>query len=204
MLRILVVGLVLLVAAMFWLPRPSLVTPPPAVATLLPDSLALPAVHLTDKAKQPFAREDLQGTFTLMFFGFTNCPDICPLTLSVLADSIALLEERAPGKVPAVLFVSVDPSRDSAEKIDAYLANFNSSFQGVTGPEAALAPWIETLGVTVHRVDLGGEHYNVIHNGTVFVLNPDAELVAVFGGTSHDAETIATDFLRIAARSGTP
>lgn len=201
MLRILVVGLVLLVGAMFWLPRPNMLPPPPETATLLPQSLPLPAISLTDSHGRSFGSADLEGSFTLVFFGFTNCPDICPLTLSVLANAIRELNERAPARVPRVLFVSVDPYRDTAEVIDAYLANFDPSFIGVTGPEAALAPWIDALGVTVHKAELGGERYNMVHNGTVYVLNAAAELVAVFGGSAHQAETIATDFLRIAARS---
>jgi len=208
MLRVLVIALVLLVAAMFLLPRgrdarPPLPAPsvPTQAATVLPDRLPLPEFALTDDSGQRFTTEDLRGGYRLVFFGFTHCPDICPLTLQVLARAVDEIEAREPSAKPEVVFVSVDPRRDTPERIRAYVRNFDPEFVGVTGPDEALAPLVRALGVTVHKTEVDGEHYNVVHNGTVYVIGPDAGLAAIFSGTSHDAETIASDYLLIRGAS---
>jgi protein SCO1/2 len=198
MLRILVIALVLLVAVMFWLPRPGRLAPT-EVATVLPNTLALPELALVDQAGREFDLTDLRGGFRLMFFGFTNCPDICPLTLQVLADARAEIEKRDAKLTPKVVFVSVDPNRDSPQRIASYLSNFDPEFTGVTGSEPALAPLLKVLGVTVEKHAHAGESYNVVHNSTVYFIGPQAELVAV-SGAPHDAATIAADYAKIQRR----
>ncbi len=170
--------------------------PEPVTATLLRSPLPLPAVTLTDNAEGVFTRERLHGQFSLLFFGFTHCPDICPLTLAVLA-RMRTGWSTPHVDVPQVVFVSVDPGRDDPERIGTYLDNFDAAFHGVTGPREAMDPWLKALGVTVYieqRPD--GEPYSVTHNSTIYVVGPGAELVAVFGAP-HDAAAIAADFLRI-------
>ena len=197
MLRILVIGLVLLVGAMMLLPRPQ--APLPEVASVFTEPRSLPEIALTDAAERPFSLENFRGVYTLMFFGFTHCTDICPPTLLMLADVRKRLNNATP---PEVLFVSVDPNRDTPSVIADYLEFFDADFQGVTGSDEALAPWIEGLGITVHKTEQNGEYYNMVHNGTLFVIGPQAQLLAVFGGSAHQAETVASDFLRIRASAG--
>jgi protein SCO1/2 len=197
MLRVLVVGLVVLVAAMFLLPRPS--SAPLKSATLLQEPLALPPVALVDAAGMPADLEAFRGKFSLLFFGFTNCPDVCPLTLKVLADARAQLAGRYPNAVPQVVFVSVDPSRDTPERIAAYLRNFDGAFVGLTAADSRLAPLLKALGVTVQKHQHGGEDYTVVHNSTVYVIGPNAELIATSSGP-HEAATIAADYLKIRQR----
>ncbi len=201
LLRILVVSLILLVAIMMLLPRAGDRVPLPEVATVLPEPLALPEVELVDQSGRSFSTTDLHGDFSLMFFGFTHCPDICPLTLQVLASARAQVEHSAPAFTPEVIFVSVDPFRDSPERIRQYLANFDAEFTGVTASDEALAPLLKTLGVTVQKTERDGEYYNVVHNSTVYLIGPEAQLIAIFGG-SHDAATIASDYVRIRRRLG--
>lgn len=195
MLRILVVGLVMLVAALLLLPDEPV--PPPDVATVLPEPRELPATSLIDHDGGAFSTTDLAGEFTLLFFGFTHCPDICPLTLQVLAAARTEIESRAPALTPRVVFVSVDPHRDTPDRIRAYVRNFHPEFVGVTAADETLAPMLGTLGVMVHKNELDGERYNVVHNGTVYVLDAAGRWIALFGGSSHDPSTLATDFLRI-------
>jgi protein SCO1/2 len=198
MLRILVVGLVVLVAAMFLLPRGDRVGPPQD-ATLLPEARALPDVQLVDQTGQPLSLESLRGNFTLLFFGFTNCPDVCPLTLKILADARAEVARRAPQFTPRVLFVSVDPQRDTPEQIAAYLKSFDPEFIGATAPDAQLKPLLEALGVAVQKHEHGGEHYTVVHNSAIYLLGPDAKWIAVSTGP-HQPAIVATDYLKIRQR----
>lgn len=200
MLRILVVALVVLVAAMFLLPRPERGAPPLA-ATELPEPRPLAAVRFVDTTGRERTIDDLRGEFTLLFFGFTNCPDVCPLTLKVLADARAEILRRAPRFAPRVLFVSVDATRDTPERIAAYLAAFDPAFEGVTASDAALAPLLAELGVAVEKHAHGGAHYNVVHNSAIYVLDPNAAWIAVSTGP-HDPAVVATDYLRIRQRHG--
>jgi protein SCO1/2 len=198
MLRILVVALVVLVAAMFLLPRGQRGAPP-QTATVLPEARALADIRLvgTDGASRQLA--DLRGDYTLLFFGFTNCPDVCPLTLAMLAQARAEILRRAPRLVPRVLFVSVDPSRDTPQRIGAYLQAFDPAFEGVTASDAELAPLLDALGVGVEKHSHGGESYNVVHNGAIYMLDPNADWIAVSTGP-HDPTVVATDYLRIRQR----
>lgn len=195
MLRVLIVALVLLVAAIVWRPRSAPVAPP-AAATVLPSARPLPPVALVDQAGQPFELAELEGNFALLFFGFTNCPDVCPLTLKVLADARAKIVAQAPEQVPHVVFVSVDPNRDTPEKIATYIRGFDPEFLGVTAPEETLRPLLSTLGVAVEKHSHGGESYNVVHNSTIYVVGPDGQWIAVSSGP-HNPTTIASDFLKI-------
>ncbi len=198
MLRALVVVLVVLVAATFLLPRGQRGEPPQS-ATELPEPRALPAVAFTDDAGSATSLDAFKGDFTLLFFGFTNCPDVCPLTLGMLAQARAEVAARAPNFTPRVLFVSVDPNRDTPERIAAYLDGFDKDFIGVTASDETLAPLLATLGVAVEKHVHGGESYNVVHNSAVYVLDPNAEWIAVSTGP-HDPKVLAEDYLRLRRR----
>jgi protein SCO1/2 len=199
MLRIVVVALVLLAGATVWLSSQRQLVPAPVMATELPELRALPAVAFTDQLGRDFAIADLAGDFSLLFFGFSNCPDICPLTLQTLANVEAKLAAEGV-QPPQIVLVSVDPERDTPERLRRYLGNFSPRFFGVTTPRAQLQPLIATLGVVVERHEHGdGAAYDVTHNSTIFVLGPQAEWIALFSAP-HDAATIASDYLRIRQR----
>ncbi len=199
MLRVLVISLVLLAGATVWMSNFRQSLPEPQVATVLPGLLALPDVSLVNARGQPFSTADLKDRFTLLFFGFTHCPDICPLTMQTLATASDDLRERGV-EVPDVLFASVDPERDSPQRIRRYLDNFDPAFNGVTGPDEAMTALTAALGVVVERHRHGdAEAYNVTHNSTIFVVGYDSEVVAIFSAP-HDAGIIASDFLLVRHR----
>jgi protein SCO1/2 len=102
MLRILIVALVVLVAAMFLLPRGQR-GEPPQTATELPEPRPLADVRFVDKLGREAHFRDFEGNFTLLFFGFTNCPDVCPLTLSLLAVFLARVRVGAPKTLPGLV-----------------------------------------------------------------------------------------------------
>jgi protein SCO1 len=200
MLRVLVIGLVVLVAAMFLLPRGDHGGALQAT-TLLPEPRALPHVELVDATGEPLHLDEPRDEFTLLFFGYTNCPDVCPLTLKALAEARQELARRAPRiKAPRVVFVSVDPQRDTAARIAAYLAHFDAGFVGATATDNVLEPLLASFGVTVeeHRHD-GTAPYAVVHSSTVYVLDPAARWVGVAAGP-HDPAVIAADYLKIRQR----
>jgi protein SCO1/2 len=201
MLRILVVGLLIMVVALMLVGRQKRMAAGPTLATVLPEARSLPVTNFTDASGQPFTTADLAGNHTLLFFGFTNCPDICPLTLQVLALVKDEIERREPAAVPRVAFVSVDPERDSPAAVRRYLDAFDADFVGLTAPENAMTPLWEALGVSVHRQQIDGATYNVVHNGTIYLLDEQGRWIALFSGTGHDPAAVAADYLRIAGRA---
>ena len=198
MLRILVVVLVVLVAAMFLLPREQR-GEPPQTATVLPAPRPLANVRFVDKTGSETELAAFKGNFTLLFFGFTNCPDVCPLTLALLAQVRADIASRAPRFTPRVLFVSVDPNRDTPQRIAGYLNGFDPEFAGVTAADDELAPLLKQLGVAVEKHEHGGENYNVVHNSAIYVLDENADWIAV-STAPHEPKVVADDFLRIRQR----
>jgi len=198
LLRILVIGLVLLVAAMFATTR---MRPPPLpeAATVFETPLALPEFALTRASGGEFTQADFADTYSLLFFGFTNCPDICPLTLASIAAAYAQLETTAPGAVPNVVFVSVDSRRDTPDQITRYLAAFDSRFIGLRGDRRELDPLLRALGVTVMMQPAAGEgSYTVTHNDTIYIVGPERSLIATMGGVPA-ADEIVRDFIRVRA-----
>lgn len=201
MLRILVLALVLMVAAVALIPRRSV--PPPEAATEWPESRALPATEFVDHNGNAFSSSDLTQQFTLMFFGFTNCPDICPASMAILAQANQQMRESG-ARAPRVVLVSVDPARDTPEQMRRYLANFDPEFIGLTAGEAALAPLLRDLGVSVMKQSLGREQYTMTHNPQVYVISPLGAVIATLS-SAGSAQAVVRDFQRIRARylSGT-
>ena len=199
MLRILVIGLIALVAALMLLPRAGDSERSVTIATVLDAPRPLPDVALIDQDGSGFSIDQLEGRASLLFFGFTNCPDICPLTLLEIARAVDRLRTESPAAVPQVLFVSVDSARDSPDRIRAYLEAFDDGFIGATADDATLAPLLQTLAVSVHKQTIDGEQYNVVHNGTIYVLDDNADWFALFGGSTHDADVIVSDYLALRA-----
>jgi len=153
-------------------------------ATYLGQGLEIPDFNLTDQNAQLATKDLLRDSYNLLFFGFTNCPDICPITLGIIS-----MIELIVNDTVNLIFVSVDPLRDSPEMIKNYLNNFNARFIGLTGDEEELAKLWSALGVTVHRMDdPDGSSYNVTHNGTVFLLNPEGRMI---GLTNHPDDPVS-------------
>lgn len=196
LLRILVVALVAMVAAVALIPRRSV--PPPEAATEWPQQRSLPSVSFTDQNGHAFSSADLAGEFSLVFFGFTNCPDICPLSLAVLAEAKRQLGETRRA-VPRIVLVSVDPARDTPAALKSYLARFDPEFTGLTAAEKELAPLLDALGVTVMKRTLGGSQYTMTHNPQVFVVAPNGNVIATLS-SADSADAVVRDYQRIRAR----
>jgi protein SCO1 len=162
--------------------------------TWLPQPRPLPQFHLQDLSGADFGLERLRGHPTLLFFGFTNCPDVCPTTLATLAQV-----QRAPPLPGAqVLFITIDPERDSAASLQVYLGAFNNSFVGVRGNAAALAPLLKNLGAIAVRDNLPDGSYTMDHSATLYLLDTRGRLVAVFS-PPFSAPKLSADLHRVAA-----
>ena len=171
--------------------------PPLEQATLYAEPRALPAFELVDQAQAPFGPARLRGHWTFLFFGFVNCPDVCPTTLAMLADVRTRIANGPAGAVPQVVLVSVDPGRDSPSVLAQYVAHFDPSFTGVTGDPGAIETLTRALGVAVvvGAPDADGS-YAVDHTAAIFLVDPEGRVTALFN-TPHEAGTIERDYLNI-------
>ena len=127
---------------------------------------------LVDHTGRPFTRESVTGHWTLAFFGFTNCPDICPTTMAELNQFTALVQGTEIETEFKVVMVTVDPGRDTVEQLAAYVPFFNSNFLGVTGEFLDIHRFATELNTPFRRVPGGGENYQMDHSANVVVLNP--------------------------------
>lgn len=148
---------------------------------LWPQVRALPSLNLIDHDGERFAREDLAGRWSLVFFGYTSCPDICPMTLAILNR----VRQRLAGNDPAfgalqTILVSVDPARDTPPRLREYVRHFNEDFIGVTGEHDALQALTRAVGAVymTDEPDANGD-YLVHHSATIFLISPEAELAGV-------------------------
>jgi protein SCO1/2 len=163
---------------------------PPVLSagTALPAARDIADFALTGKDGRSFTRADLRGHWTLLFTGFTNCPDVCPATLATMAD----LERRLGRDDLQFLFVSVDPARDTPEVIDRYLAHFGGRLAGATGTRADIDRFTAGLGLAqVVNPGAGGE-YTVDHSTALVLIDPRARLAGYFQAP-HRPEALAAD-----------
>lgn len=167
-------------------------------AQLFPTPRAVADFELQTATGERFTRANLEGQWTLMFFGFTNCPDVCPDTIAMLAQSMNQLELMRREEKPQVVFVSVDPERDQGELFDDYVRWFNPEFIGVTGDERQLQALSRQLGIVffLEQPDEATGFYNVDHSASVLIIDPQGRL---FGRFAHplDPDAITADLFQL-------
>jgi protein SCO1/2 len=170
-----------------------------ATGTLIRPSRALPDFSLIDDQGRAFGPKNLRGRWSILFFGYTNCPDYCPATLAVLAAMQKQLRAAKSDVLPQVIFVSVDAKRDTPAQLAKYVPYFDSEFIGLTAAdqasiEALAKKW--GVAVLVHPGAVG--NYTVDHSGALFVLDPAGRLAAILSGP-FAAAALQGDFRRIVA-----
>ena len=136
-------------------------------------------INLIDQHGKPFVRERLEGRWTLVFFGFTYCPDVCPTTMAFLNEFMAELEGTEVEDT-AVVMVSVDPARDTVDKLAAYVPYFNPDFTGVTGEFLEIHRFATALNTPFRKVPGQGENYQVDHSANVVLINPRGDYHGFF------------------------
>lgn len=169
-------------------------------ATVLPNARPLVGFSLLDQNGQTFSPAQLQGHWSYLFFGFTNCPDVCPSTLKVMKS----VWESLPTKIgdaghPQLYFVSVDPDRDKPEILKQYVQYFNSEFNGVTGKYDELDKLTKQIGILYgydEKEDSKDIEYIVNHSAQLILVDPKGRMRAVLS-PPHDAKTISSNFQTI-------
>lgn len=192
-----------IVAARFLVPAEQAALEP-VNATWLHAPRPLPEFELLSHSGQAFGKENLAGNWSILFFGFANCPDVCPTTLSTLNRVVGEIADQGK-RQPRVIFVSVDPMRDSVDMLAAYVPYFNPDFIGLTGELASIQDLTRGLGVAVSYSPTGQavpgqqneqQSYTVDHSSALFLVDPDARLSGIFSAP-HITEQIVDDYLII-------
>lgn len=198
-------GLGIVLGAQYFSPPSQL-----AIAQLLPVAQSLPAMKLENHRGEAVDANTFRDHWSLVFFGFTSCPDFCPLELQTLAKVLILNENRQPLQI---VFVSVDPERDSTSKLAEYVGFFNPEILGVRGSNGELAKFAQFFGAAYDRSVIiegklltvppginmptnAGEQYQVNHSMRVFLVNPAAEYIGTFT-PPYEAEKLLADMQQL-------
>lgn len=164
-----------------------------AALKLLPEPRVLADFSLVDQDGETFTLQRLRGRWSLLFFGFTYCPDVCPSALYELQQVREGLLNRHPGREPPqVVLVSVDPERDTPARLGEYLAFFDPAFVGVTGAPEQLKPLALQVGVAyrIEPHEPGAAAYQVDHSAGIFLVNPEGRLAGMFPAPQKAADMI--------------
>jgi protein SCO1/2 len=148
-------------------------------AMMLEEPTELVEFALTDQHGSAFGPEQLLGRWTLVFFGFSHCTDICPTTMAVLSETYQALKPEEQADLN-VIMVTVDPQRDTPEQLQKYLARFDPSFIGLSGEHAALMGFARQLHSAYEPEFEGEDNYQVTHSGNLILINPEGELHGYF------------------------
>jgi protein SCO1/2 len=172
---------------------------------LLPTPRELPAFQLTRDDGSVFDNSSLVGGWSFIFFGFTNCPDICPTTMAVLGQAQQRLIELDQTDNFQGILISVDPERDSAEVLGEYARAFSPRFFGVRGSVAGVAEMATSVNVAFAKVPLTDGHgvmdadnYTVDHSANIIIINPRGHYHG-FIKYPQQADTIVAAFQSLAS-----
>lgn len=202
-------GLGLWAAQVFMSPSPTGTSAPapaalPAVdpaqlkaVRLFPSPRPLPAFRLEQSDGTPLEPGDLRGRWTVAFLGFTHCPDVCPTTLTDLSRAQAEWEHLPEGRRPQVLFVSVDPERDTPAKTGEYARYFHPATLAATAAEPALENFATSLGMVYMKVPVEGGDYTMDHSSALVVLDAQGRQVGLIRPPFAPAD-IAADLALLA------
>jgi protein SCO1 len=169
--------------------------------TVVSPARELPDFSLIDQQGRAFGPANLRGHWSLMFFGYTNCPDFCPTTLTTLASLQRKLRSEGVAQLPQVVFMSVDAQRDTPEQLARYVPYFDPSFIGVTAKDQPTAESVaRKLGVAVMITPAANGSYTVDHSGAIFVIDPNGRLAAVLT-EKVTTDSLAADWQRLTGHS---
>ncbi len=171
-------------------------------AILLPQTKDLGTVDFLDHNNENFGLSQLQGKWSILFFGFTNCPDICPSTMQTLKLVKQRVEEAGAWGKYQVVMVSVDPERDTVERLNSYVPYFDPEFIGIRAGVEHTTAFAKNVGILFFKgetLDNGG--YDVDHGASLILVNPQGEYAGVISAP-HKVEQISADLIALAISEG--
>ena len=185
-----VVALVIGVGVSIFLSAPK----DPLYAQMYPAPRALHEAQLAANDGTTIDNQWFQSQWTLVFLGFTWCPDICPTTLAELKAIYPQLQSMADDDPIKILFLSVDPQRDTIERLDEYINFFHSDFTAATASHKVLFPLVRSMGMAYSMSDsTDNPDYLIDHSASVVVINPDGNMVGRFKPVHEPGEMAISD-----------
>jgi len=160
------------------------------------DPITLNAFSLTKHTGGPFTNTSLQGSWTLVFFGYTFCPDICPITMVAIKQFYDLLEASGEGENVQVVMISVDPERDTEEVLKNYVTYFNPEFIGARGDYSDVYQLARNVNLTFAYTRVDDDNYLVNHNGEIMVMGPTGDNVG-FLKAPYEPQRMLENFLAL-------
>ena len=139
--------------------------------------------ELKDQSDHLYTKNDLRNKWTILFFGYTNCPDVCPTTIFKLGRIKQQINRELPNINLQIVFITLDPERDSTERLREYLGFFEPSMTGLTGEVTKIVKLTSNLSVFFQRINKE-DGYDFNHTASIFLINPKAQLKASFSPAS--------------------
>jgi len=167
-----------------------------AHGTLLVPARSISALDLVDQNGRRFTEERLAGRWSVVYFGFTSCPMICPTTMAVLKEFSRHVQGLPPQSRPQIILITVDPERDTPQVMGRYVAAFDPRFLGLSGTRAALDAAADEFSVAHGPAGPGG---SIDHSTTLFIVDPRSAVRAIFT-PPYSAAALAEDYQRLAGR----
>ncbi len=185
------------IASLYW-PRAQPAQPLTSGVPIVP-SRGIAPFELIDMHGAPFTAASLRGHWSILYFGYTHCPDLCPATLSTLSALMKSLRASREATLPAVVFISVDARRDTPRSLADYVPFFDASFLGVTGRnQDEVLSAASRFGVAVVLGEQKNGGYTVDHSNVLLVISPQAKLTAVLT-SPFNVRSLKSDWQRITA-----
>ena len=176
---------------------PSLLEKKPTLATgkILARPMEIDQFELIDQNNAAFNNKSLEGGWTVVFFGYTNCPDVCPTTIYKLAEIKNVIKEKLPSTDFNTVLVTLDPDRDSAKRLDEYIGYFDETMLGVTGTYENIQSFTSSLSVFYQRINKE-EGYDFNHTASIFIFDKNGSLFATMSPANSIGE-LTEDFFTI-------
>ena len=160
----------------------------------------LGSFNLTDSNGKEFLPNNFEGKWNVLFFGFTFCPDICPITMSMLSRIEKEIDSQELDKI-RIFLVTVDPDRDSPDQLKIYLENFSENFIGLTGGLDQIYNFATRVNAPFSPISNSKDpHYSVDHTGSIILINPEGNYAGFFRAP-HNQDDIKKAILDIVSRN---
>lgn len=194
------IALILGIIGAIYIAPPAADDAQPQYLQQFPQPRVLTDFTLTDHHGNTVTQQSLKGQWTLAFLGYTFCPDICPTTMAALSGAYPKIQQLDSDVPVKVWFISVDPNRDTTERLNEYVSYFNDEFIAVSGEHAEMFPLVRSMGMMYSMAESTDDpNYLVNHSASVVLINPDAKVIGRFKPVSEPGKLAVADVNQILA-----